>query len=218
MRKRHSQSGFTLVELSIVLVVVGLIIGSILVALSIIQNARVTSAINTLQSIQSAISTYNQNYGAMPGDDPNATTRFSDPNNLVSNDGNGDGEIGNGESFDTPGEAANATDPYESMLVWKELRAAGLIKGEAVADTLPPNPFNGVFGVQNGAFGQDSSAGSLAGNVICMSGVPGQAARIIDQRLDDGNATSGAVRGAANIGSAPTDYSEGTNVVICSRV
>lgn len=212
MRKRHSESGFTLVELSIVLVVVGLIIGSILVAVGIIQNARVTSTVNTLQSIQSAVSTYNQNYSAMPGDDAEAANRFGD---LIVSNGGGDGKIGTTELFDSPPTTpSNGDGAYESLLVWKTLRAAGLIKGEASADTLPSNPFGGVFGIQDGAFGT-----TLQGNVLCMSGVPGDAARIIDQRLDDGSSQTGNVVGGTSIGSAPADvYTSGTTTIVCTNV
>src|SRR5262245_57820242 len=93
MRKSLStSSGFTLVELSVVLVVIGLIIGSVVLGTGIMQNAKVTATANALQSIQSAVSTYNQNYNALPGDDSSAVAHF--PTNGPAVSGGGDGKIG----------------------------------------------------------------------------------------------------------------------------
>ncbi|MGL1218102.1 prepilin-type N-terminal cleavage/methylation domain-containing protein, partial [Vibrio parahaemolyticus] len=59
---------FTLVELSIVLVIIGLIIGGVLTGQQIIQNARITNALNGIQAYQAQFQTYVQNYGVLPGD------------------------------------------------------------------------------------------------------------------------------------------------------
>ena len=72
MRKNTRTSGFTLVELSIVLVIIGLIIGGVLTGRQIMQNAEVTNAVNSIQAYEAQFQTYTQNYGAMPGDDANA--------------------------------------------------------------------------------------------------------------------------------------------------
>lgn len=212
-QSRHD-AGFTLVELSIVLVVIGLLIGSVLVALTIIQNARVTSAVSTLQSIQSAVSTYSQNFSAQPGDDKTATTRF--PSSNVPANGGGDGTIGTStltKSFDNATAGTGGNGAAESALVWSHLRAAGLIKGEGSQATPAANPFGGVFGVQNGAFTTDGIA--LGTNVVCASKVPGTSARIIDQRLDDGVATTGIVRGGTDVTAAAAAYDDTSSFIVC---
>lgn len=206
--------GFTLVEVSIVLVVIGLLIGSVLVAVNILQNARITSTISTLQSIQSAVSTYNQNYGALPGDDVQATTRFG---TAVSNNGGGDGVIGTSSSYKTTAALADGNGAPESRLVWSHLRAAGLIKGQGSDATQPGNSFGGIFGIQNGAF---TTNGLAAGTkVICIDNVPGSAAVIIDQRQDDGNPQTGNIRAGTDISAAAAanPYVETTTYILCTR-
>jgi prepilin-type N-terminal cleavage/methylation domain-containing protein len=215
MKRSSASEGFTLVELSVVLVVIGLIIGSVLVGASILQNARITSTVNALQAVQSAVATYNQNYNALPGDDSQAATRFAANN--VSNSGGGDGQIGStgvlAASFDTTltGSGNGAT---ESPLAWQCLRAAGLVKGQGNQSNPPANPFGGVLGIQNGAFTGDNKI-SLGTNVLCASGIPGTAARVIDQRLDDGNGLTGTMRAGASITGAASDYVDGTSYTIC---
>src|ERR1700689_731119 len=87
----HSRYGFTLVELSIVLVIIGLIIGGVLTGQQVIQNAKVTKALNDIQGYEAQFQTYQQNFNAMPGDDLTATTRF--PNAGLPGNGNGDGSL-----------------------------------------------------------------------------------------------------------------------------
>lgn len=209
--KRYSNSGFTLVEVSIVLVVIGLLIGSVLVAVNILQNARITSTISTLQSIQSAVSTYNQNYGAVPGDDAKAASRFG-----LSNSGGGDGLVGTSGSFKNDATATLTTGngTSESNFVWSNLRSAGLIKGKADDVSQPGNSFGGIFGIQLGVFGISDKT-----NVVCIDKIPGSAATIIDQRQDDGNPQTGNIRAGTDITSAAATnpYVETNVYILCTK-
>ncbi len=219
MRLVHPASrGFTLVELSIVLVIIGLIIGGVLTGQQIIQNARITRTINDMQAYQAQFQTYAQNYGALPGDDLSASTRF--PSAGVTS-GGGDGLVGTGSSYDTP----STTPPAgESRLVWAHLRAAGLVKNQVTGGSTavqPPNPFSGVYGFQNGAFG-----GEFATTVLCLNKLPGNAAQAVDARLDDGTSNAGAIQATAETGSDPgssggavaTSYSDDTTYTLCMRI
>src|ERR1700753_1601448 len=81
--------GFTLVEMSIVLVIIGLIIGGILKGQEVIASARQKATINQVNAVRSATSSYFDRYRALPGDDPSATS--VDGTLAV---GNGDGIVG----------------------------------------------------------------------------------------------------------------------------
>ena len=76
IKLNRARQGFTLVELSIVLVIIGLIIGGVLTGQQIIQNAPITNTVNGIQAFQAQFQTYAQNYGAMPGDDAGAAGRL----------------------------------------------------------------------------------------------------------------------------------------------
>lgn len=218
MNRTKARSGFTLVELSIVLVIIGLIIGGVLTGQQIIQNARITNAINGIQAYQGQLQTYTQNYGTMPGDDPSATTRF--PSMGQSVNGNNNGKIGTASSFDTTSTTGEAS---ESLHVWAHLRAAGLVKNQVTGGTTaiqPPNPFGGVFGFQNGAFG-----GVFTTTVLCIDKVTAGAAQAIDARLDDGTSDAGAIQSTPYINAtgssanAPTaTYSDDNTYTMCVRI
>lgn len=215
--RQNQQRGFTLIELSIVLVVIGLIIGSVLVAVNIINNAKITNTINLIQSVQSAISTYNQNYGALPGDDTQAVARFSSKG--VANNGGGNGVIGAATlsaTFAGGAPAADGNGAYESAMLWAHLRAAGLVRGDGANVVPPGNPYGGVIGVQNGAF--TTNGITLGTNVLCVNNIRGEDAIIIDQRLDDGVATTGNIRGGTSVIGAAAAYVNGTASILCTGI
>jgi prepilin-type N-terminal cleavage/methylation domain-containing protein len=73
---RRRQAGFTLTELSLVLLVIALLFGVVLKAQAMIQNAQVGRDIKTLQSFQAAYYLYRDRHGALPGEDPDKPGRF----------------------------------------------------------------------------------------------------------------------------------------------
>jgi prepilin-type N-terminal cleavage/methylation domain-containing protein len=204
---RKTTSGFTLVELSIVLVIIGLIIGGVLSGKQLMLNAQITNAVNSVQAYQAQFQTYVQNYAAMPGDDANAQTRFSDAG-IPGKTDKADGTLD--DSFDS------STDTDETRLAWSNLRAAGLVKGAGSSTAQPSNPFGGIYGFQHGAF---TTTGAFTTNVVCLSNVPGDAAMSIDSRLDDGAPNSGAVAAATTItGEPPAAYGSSTSYILCAKM
>ena len=87
--------GFTLIEMAIVLVIIGLIVGGILVGQSMIQAATVRNQIKQMQDLQTQIAAFYGKYYCLPGDCPNATTFFgtTDANGHSVSNGDGDGLI-----------------------------------------------------------------------------------------------------------------------------
>lgn len=74
---RNTQSGFTLVELAIALMVIGLLIGGVLKGQELIQNAKVTATIQQIKAFDAATLIFKNTYGALPGDLPSPGTRIS---------------------------------------------------------------------------------------------------------------------------------------------
>jgi prepilin-type N-terminal cleavage/methylation domain-containing protein len=129
------RTGFSLIELSIVLVILGLLAGGILAGQSLIHAAELRKTNTDLSRIQTAIHTFRDKYFALPGDMPNATQFWQIQMGSTGNDdscysspststrtcnGNGDGMIHMGYSTITHAERARA---------WQHLANAGLIEG-----------------------------------------------------------------------------------------
>ena len=120
------QSAFTLVELSIVLVILGLLIGGVLTGQSLIHAAELRAVSTEYNNFETAIGAFKDKYMALPGDMPNATAYWGaatcDENtpNIGTNtcNGNGDGLIG-----------GDASEPYELFTFWQQLANAGLVAG-----------------------------------------------------------------------------------------
>src|SRR3954469_24564713 len=82
----RSQAGFTLVEIAIVLVIIGLLLGGILKGQEMIIQAKIKNIINDFNGLSAAMYSYQDRYRALPGDDFNAASRWA---GLQSGDGNG---------------------------------------------------------------------------------------------------------------------------------
>ena len=103
------KSGFTLVELSIVLVIIGLLIGGILVGQSLIDSAKINQAVRQIQQYDIAVANFQQNYRQLPGD-----------SNLFTLAGNNDGDPNDTISGAGVPECGQATC-QEWMSFWKHL-------------------------------------------------------------------------------------------------
>lgn len=208
---KYQQKGFTLVEIAIVLVIIGLLLGGVLKGQELITQAKIKNVANDLNGMSAAIYGYQDRYKKFPGDDDQAKGRWS---TTVSGDGDGDGQVG--KAVTTVLECAVTDKAKENCLFWQHLRLSGFVGGDTATTNAPQNAAGGVLQAQHGALG-------LSGLIICSTSLPGKIANAIDAQFDDGKPNSGQVRGTntataldKNLEGTPTYTDDGSAVyVIC---
>ena len=209
---KRAQTGFTLVEIAIVLVIIGLLLGGILKGQEMITQAKIKNVVSDFSGISAAYYGYQDRYRAIPGDDLNAATRWTG-----ATAGNGDGQVAGAYNSQT------ATD--ESRLWWDHLRRAGFVAGNGTQQ--PFNAVTGMIGVQTGNGAGSTVLGGFGSLIICSAGLPDKIAIAVDTQMDDGLIATGTVRGQMhtagpnpNINTAAdaSNYAEtGTNVYTLCR-
>ncbi len=184
MKQLKNQQGFTLVEIAIVLVIIGLLLGGVLKGQEMIQNAKIKAIANDAKGLTAAIYAYYDKYKAYPGDDPRATTNLPGASGgCVAGDlvnGNGDGNIG------------------EYYAALEHLACAGLITGN----------YNGTSDLYKHAFGGTAyiyyqTLQGKTGNMVRFDNLPADVALAFDRMMDDGIFDKGSIRASA-------DYVPGT--------
>lgn len=189
---RSQQSGFTLVEIAIVLVIIGLLLGGILKGQELINSAKAKSLANDFRNVPVYIYAYQDKFRAVPGDDCKAGDHVGSP---AANAAACSGTAGNGR-IEGDWDSTTATD--ESALFWQHVRLAGLATGDTTAGGgLPTNADGGRIGVSSAKpFTDANFNGSY---YLCSKGIRGKFAKQIDLQIDDGDTKSGSVRvGTAN--------------------
>jgi len=188
------QSGFTLIEIAIVLVIIGLLLGGILKGQELINSARVKNLGTDFRNIPLFIYGYQDKFKALPGDDPAADTHLTGAALAAPAATRGNGVI-NGTWFST-------TTTDESYLFWQHVRLAGLAPGVTTvgaAGFLPTNASGGTIGIQSGTTVaasspiQDGTNGISGAYVICSTGILGKFVKQLDSQMDDGNTAAGSM-------------------------
>ncbi len=228
MRKVKKQSGFTLVEIAIVLVIIGLLLGGVLKGQELIESSKIKSMAKDLNGFSAMITSYQDRYRGVPGDDSiTANTTYNDRGwaGTYAASTPIDGLIGGGAAGVMFPAATGPTG--ENLLAIQALRFAGFLEGSGASITAPKNAAGGKMGLTN------SVMGFGAQNVVCFSGLTGKQAGALDRPLDDGVNSTGSVR--ADVTAAPTTtvaitadadvtspsivYKESTaNVVLCKTL
>ena len=190
----NKQTGFTLIELAIVLVIIGLLLGGVLRGQELINSARVKNLTRDFQNTQVFLYTYQDRFRAIPGDDAQA-------NNHVT--GGTVGTNGTAGNARIEGTWNSAPGLNESFLFWQHVRLANLAPGNpALAAT---NTNGAPLGIQSLGAGFAQITTLVNGSFgICSGGILGRDALQIDTTLDDGIPDTGSVQTAAVAGPANT--------------
>lgn len=186
------QSGFTLVELAIVLVIIGLVLAAVLKGQEMIQNAKVKGLANELKGIATAYYAYQDRYKAIPGDDAASAAHLGQAAFV----GSGDGIIAGAYTDNA------ATVATEAQAFWQHTRMAGFMNGTATAGitgvgTAPAstNSLGGILGLHGGITG--ATVYGMIGTAVCAGNIPWKTALAVDTMLDDGSSNTGNVRAGA---------------------
>lgn len=210
--------GFTLIELSIVLVIIGLIVGGVLVGRDMIKAAEIRAAISQLEQYDAAALTFRSKYNGLPGDLLNAANFGFDATGQGTATGNG--LINRLDEF-------NATLLcWESALFFRHLAQAGLLNDsitqtdgtpanvDAIASILPLSKIgrnNYIAVIQRSGMNYMVIAGMSVtnGTVTFSDAMTPTEAYQIDSKTDDGAATTGNVIAITNFTTDNSDESAG---------
>jgi prepilin-type N-terminal cleavage/methylation domain-containing protein len=201
MSNINKQRGFTLIEIAIVLVIIGLLLGGVLKGQELITSARVRNLISQQDGIKAAYFGFLDRYRALPGDYTGATNNITGVSTAACNGGNGNGN----------GQIETAVN-NEDILAWEHLSKAGFINGTytcaaAVAPgTNPTNPYAIALQVSyDGAYG--TAGGPLRHNLKTGNQIPVDIMAEVDRKIDDGQPNTGGFQFSAYTvagGVAPT--------------
>jgi prepilin-type N-terminal cleavage/methylation domain-containing protein len=187
---------FTMVELAIVLVIIGLILGAVMKGQALINNAKTKRLYSLEQEIKASMLTYFDHFHAYPGDDPDAQTHLGTTD---TKNGNGDGQIQPLSTNSIYAPNYHCTDnSKESCALWQHLRLANILTGGNSVAT-PRNPFGG--GVAVGYWKIDNKTT----NWIAFNHIPIDVARTLDAQYDDGAPHSGSIRSFKDYNSSTND-------------
>ena len=202
------QTGFTLIEIAIVLVIIGLLLGGVLKGQELITSARVRNLISQQDGVKAAYFGFLDRFRALPGDYPLASTNIACT--PACTNGNGNGQIQSvlgGGTID------------EHVAVWEHLSKAGFVNGSYTYAVLPEtpasvpsNPYVRYLQVINdNVYG--AGGGAVRHNIKTGNQIPSDILAEIDRKIDDGNPVGGVFQfstynGGAG-GTAPTGGAAG---------
>ena len=197
---KAKQSGFTLVEIAIVLVIIGLLLGGILKGQELINSARVRNLADTTSGIQAAYYGFIDRFRRVPGDwdGPSASQAIGQTMNAPGGNNNGRLDHASGTEYDEP------------IALWEQLSKAGFIQGSFVGgasgsepDTTnnlaPQNAFNQIISI--GRTPDYLGTNPVRLNVVVGRGVPVNIMRELDVKMDDGVPETGVLRATQADGS-----------------
>lgn len=194
----NKQSGFTLVEIAMVLIVITLIIGGVLKGAEMIRNAKMKKFGMQHEALNVAVLSFRDRYGFSPGDLPNADEIFDAYNGHPEVNGDGDYRIGYDTGWDMDPTTPWTAGEQENLKFWAHLRASGIIAGDPFDGTPLIHVWGGPIGIQDGSLG-------IPTHVLVYQNVPGFEAELIDNMFDTGDSTTGDMRAGSTEDSMDHD-------------
>lgn len=179
--------GFTLVELAIVLVIIGVILGGVIKGQELVTNSKIKRLYRDYQQLEFAYFTYYDRYNGIPGDmhadsDADINNLIEDSSSATSRDGT---QTGN-----------------EDDIFWYEIRNEGLYSDGETDTSSGTHILGGNIIISN-------SLADLTGNVICFQNMTAKRSVIFDSQFDDGDGTTGKIRGStATPDESSAEYSD----------
>jgi hypothetical protein len=196
MMRTTKNGGVTLIEFTVVLLIIGFLLAGVLKGRELINNVRVKSFARDFRNIPVYIYVYQDRFGAIPGDDQQADFHVKGVKATTPA-----GTLGNGQ-IDGAWNTMRNTD--ESCLFWSHLRLANIASGATVAACdsagyYPVNATGGQLGVQNSNhFAMITLPTAMTGTyIVCSARISGQFVIQLDTLLDDGNPQTGEMRAIA---------------------
>jgi prepilin-type N-terminal cleavage/methylation domain-containing protein len=169
---RTSEAGFTLVEIAIVMVIIGLLIGGVLKGQAMIQNAKVKRVSKQADEIRAAVMAFYDKYGMYPGDENIAAIPPG-----ADGEGNGSGQITGGEMYE----------------VFRDLQLSGLISGVYNGTSDLPRH---AFGDSVLLYWVDPGPGT-AQHYLRFDNLPADVCLELDTKYDNSTWNSGSIVGSA---------------------
>ncbi|MGB0719563.1 MAG: prepilin-type N-terminal cleavage/methylation domain-containing protein [Bdellovibrionales bacterium] len=210
---KRNQGGFTLLELSISLLIIGVLLGGILLGANLIDNARVVGSVKDMQDIQLAVRAFEDRYNARPGDFRRAVGSIPGcdaTTNCANGDGNGFIASTGADDHNWDSKIVGTPFEAEATQAWKHLALADMLSGIEPAagtanpdwkETHPEGQFGGgyeiyydrVLGPERGGHVIRYTQNGLDAANPTTGGLDPAKASQIDRKLDDGNANAGYI-------------------------
>lgn len=203
-----SDKGFSLIELSIVIVIIGLIVASVVGGAAIVRASKFRVLISDINKIEVAVNTFTLEYKALPGDMRNAKDYWSSCTDDGSNQCNGDGD-GKIEYYQLPGPRYEAWRAHQLLLLsslWQQSLTSPGVRGAVSCDlhqscigqNVPEGVFEGLgytingisssWGIDIGALDTNVGGYSTAANFFTNTEV-----ELVDKKIDDALPRSGLI-------------------------